>query len=74
MNTWNIVDQQRRAEREDHREHAREAPEQQAPGLIAAERQQRHEHEVLADDRRGHVDPADERRQRAHEVTEYRVH
>ena len=56
-------DQQRRAEHEEDREHPRQRPEQKPAGLVAAERQQGNEDEVLADDRRGDVHPADEHRQ-----------
>ena len=67
--------QQRRAEREHDREHPRSGrPKQQPPCLIAAECEQRGEHDVLADRRRGHVDAADKHRNRAYDTAEGRIY
>ena len=48
-----LRDHQRRAEYEDHREQPRGRPEQEPPGAVAAQREQRDEDQVLGDDRRG---------------------
>ena len=68
-----LCDQQWRAEHEDHGEQASSRTEQEPSGLIAAEREQRDEHEVLGDDRGGDVHPSDEHGERAYEKRQRRI-
>jgi hypothetical protein len=68
-----LLDQQRGAEREDDRQRTRRASEREAPHVVAAEREQRDEHEVLREHRSRDRAAAGEDRQAADERDQGRV-
>ena len=68
-----LFDHERRAEREHDGQQARQWAERETPDVVAAEREQRHEHDVQGDDRGRHADPADEDSQGADQNGQRRI-
>jgi hypothetical protein len=57
-----------KGEREDNCKQPRRTAEGQSPDVVAAKREQRHEHEVLGNDRRGDVDPTEQDAEVSNEI------